>query len=153
MRKLVGTATTRSGLTLLEAVLGLLLCVSLVVALQIYGLVAVMVAVYAGAVFLGFTVLWALAYLRAPDLTRNGTAIVILALLTLAWVPGRLLETREAARRHVTINNFRRLGQSIQGLRDAGRPGGFEQHYQQYLEFEEAEAAMRQEAEEETENR
>ena len=154
MRKGVSRTTTpvRDGLTLLETVLAMLLSVLLIAALQIYGLAAVMTATYAVLLVIGLTVLWALAYLRAPDLTMNASVLLMIAVITLSWVPGRLLEMRETSRRQTVVNHMRRLGQAIQGLEDTGRPDAFEQYLQQQPGAEEAEATMRRAVREATGN-
>ena len=154
MRKFVGRTPTRSlrslssngrscrrtGLTLVEVVLALLTCVLILVTLQMFGFTTVVTAFRAGAVILTLTVLWGLAYLRAPDLTRNGTVLLIIGMLTLSFVPTRALHMRETARRQTAVNHLRQIGQIHQALHDTGTPGNFENHLRDYQRSEASEA-------------
>ena len=110
----------RSGLTLVETTLSLLACFAILVALQLFGFAAMLSAFRAVALILTLTILWGLAYLRAPDLTRNTTALALVAILTLSLLPIRALHVREAARRQTVTNSMRVMGQVIQASQDAG---------------------------------
>ena len=116
---------------LVLAFLFLVFCV-LFAAIQTFGFATTFIACWAALVILGLTVLWGLAYLRAPELTRNGTVLLIVGLLTLSVLPKRALTIRETARRQTSVNSLRRIGQVMQALQDTGRPVNVQEQLREY---------------------
>ena len=133
---LAPSGSRRTGLTLFEAIFGLLACVLMLVALQLFSLTTLVSIFRAAPVILILTVLWGLAYLRAPELTKNGTVLLIIGLLTLSFLPSRALHMRETARRHTVRNNLREIGQIMQALQDTGTPGNMEDRFREHESVE-----------------
>lgn len=113
----------RSGLTLLEFVVTTVVCALLVAAVAWYGLATVVSTLIAGALFSCGVVVWGLCYVRAPESTRNASALLLMAFIVGALAPCWVLQSREQARRERAADSMRRIGLMWQAEQEARGPG------------------------------
>jgi len=110
---------SRRGLTLLEFLAALIVGIGLTTAFWRFGAEVVFSAFRTTLLLLAVIVLWGAIYSRAPEMTRNVTALAFVAFLVIGLVPMLALQSREAARRTQCKDNLRRMGQRIQDTFDA----------------------------------